>query len=77
MITKFKELVRGKFSPRTLLPGDRLVLSFRGMDGKEETLVKHSIDVDQAMTVDEGVLFESEFEDRRALGALALERKGK
>lgn len=75
MITKFKELMRGKFSPKTLMPGDTLNLTFRDRDGKEENLVKHSISIDQAMTVNEGVLFEGEFEDRRALGALALEQK--
>lgn len=75
MMKEFKELIRGKFAPRYLSAGDTLKLTFRQDGLPDFDAVTHVLTADQAMIVDEGVLFQAIFEDRRALGALALERK--
>ncbi len=70
----FKILGRGRFSPKHLAAGDSLVLSIRDRMG-EAYLAEAKIDAARAMTVDEGVLFETVFEERRALGGMVLEKK--
>ena len=65
-------LGREKFSPIVLIAGDALVLTFT--DNKNnEVLCRKTLTADHAMTVDEGVLFATVFENRRALGGMVLE----
>ena len=74
MIEKFKELSRKKFAPINLCAGDSLHLTYKDETG-ETILCETKIDAEQAMVIDEGVLFEALFEGRKALGGLVLEKK--
>jgi len=78
-----KILQRTKFSPIHLCQGDILriehyepAVGIRGAlsFGKRKILAETSIDADQSMSVDEAILFEGEFENRRALGGILLEK---
>lgn len=56
-----------------LMPGDTLHVTHIDT-GTETVLATHTLDASQAMQVDEAVLFEGEFEGRRALGGMVLEK---
>lgn len=74
MFDKFKELGRASFSPIHLCRGDSLRLTFNH-DGVDDVLVKTILCEEQEMVIDEGVLFEAEFEGRRVLGGFVLEKE--
>lgn len=73
----YKELKRETFTPIHLMQGDSLRLTWTEPGRKEKILCKHTIDASQAMSIDEGILFEARFEGRRALGGITLEQKKK
>lgn len=72
-----KILTRKKIGPFRLSAGDSVELRYRREeDGKivrDERLM--GAPVTRAMTVDEGVIFEDEFEGRATLGAFVMEEK--
>lgn len=72
-----KVLQRGKFSsgPIGVMVGDTVNLSFYDKTGKLVDQI--SAPVETTMTIDEGVLFEGEFEGRAALGGLFLAQEKK
>lgn len=68
-------LDRRKIDTIVLGVGDRLVLTHK--DTQSETLLaKTTITATHAMTIDEALLFATEFEGRRALGGMVLETRG-
>lgn len=75
MFEKFRELKREKFGPIHLWPGDTLQVTYREPDGEERVLVKSFFAKEQAMVITEALIFEGEFEGRRALGGLVLEEQ--
>lgn len=72
-----KILDRQKIAPIWLSPGDTLVMTHTepGFFGRKREIAKTTITADQLMMIDEAVLIETEFEGRRALGGLLLERQ--
>lgn len=67
-----KIIGRNKIAPIHLSAGDTLVVSYT--DNKtEQVLCTKTLDAAQAMTVDEALLFETTFENRRALRGMVLE----
>ena len=74
MIKNFKELARKTFTPINLCAGDSLHLTYKDETG-ETILCETKINAEQAMVIDEGVLFEAVYEGRKALGGLVLEKK--
>jgi len=80
-----KILDRQKIAPLHLMAGDSVAVthvenltptdsSGRAIS-RTRVLAKTVLDASQAMTVDEALLFETTFEDRRALGGMVLEQK--
>lgn len=71
-----KILAHNKIPRLHLAQGDTLAVVSR-ISGKsgyiETTLVEKTLKAEHAMVVDEAVLFETVFENRRALGGLVLE----
>lgn len=68
-----KVLQRSKFArPFTLMVGDTLNVTYRDNNG-EVVLATSTLADSHAMTIDEAVLFETTFEERRALGGMLLE----
>lgn len=57
-----------------LMAGDTLCVTHYDGAGTEKVLCKHSTTAEQAMTIDESLLFETVFEGRRALGGMVLEQ---
>jgi hypothetical protein len=83
-----KILDRRKIEPFHLMAGDSLIVMHTenktgqvGLFGRIKTTTKElartTVTPTQAMTVDEAVLIETEFEGRRALGGLVLEKEKK
>jgi hypothetical protein len=78
-----KILDRQKIDPINLMAGDTLAVEHvenvhdgtGRMIATRRVLAKTVFDASQAMIVDEALLFETEFEDRRALGGMVLEQK--
>lgn len=77
-----KILDRQKISPIFLMTGDTLMVTHdkhvydaSGQRIEATKLASTTINAEQAMTVDEALLFEMIFEDRRALGGMVLEKK--
>jgi len=69
----FKVINRKKVAPICLLPGDTLSVTHHDEKG-ETILVTTDICKTQAMVVDEAVLFEGNFEGKRALGGMVVEK---
>ena len=57
-----------------LCAGDSLNITWYNHD-HSEVLLTHTINATESMVVDEAVLFETVFEQRRALGGMVIERK--
>lgn len=72
---KFEVLAREKFSEIRLLPGDSLQLTYTDNHTGKVILVQEPITANSAMTINEGVLFYTVYEGRRALGGMALEKE--
>jgi hypothetical protein len=70
-ITGQRILKRQKFSPIHVVPGDSVMLTYHEPGKPERILVEET--VTRMMTFDEGVVFEAEFEGRRATGGLFVE----
>lgn len=66
-----KILGRNIFKPIHLMPGDSIAVTWKC----QTILCQHTVTAEQAMVMDEAVLIETIFEDRRALGGLVLEQK--
>jgi hypothetical protein len=69
-----KILDRQKIQQIHLMAGDSLQVTYRDKETGEVVLADCAITADQAMTVDEAILFEGEFEGRRTLGGMVVER---
>lgn len=65
---------RDKFEKIKLFEGDSLRMTYNSLEDKR-VLSTVTINAVSTMIVDEAVLFEGSFEDRRALGMLALEEE--
>ena len=72
---KFKEIARRSFRPVYLAPGDSLQLTYTSDNDGKTVLCGAQISAEQAMIIDEGVIFETTYEGRRALGGFALEQR--
>lgn len=65
---------RKKIGPFHLMPGDSVQLTWRDQNGKV-LLIDKTVPTSHCMVVDEGVLFTTTFEGRRALGGMVLEQE--
>ena len=70
---KFRELSRDHFATIRLNAGDSLQITYHDVANNETILSKTTINAEQAMVIDESVLFEAIVEGRRAPGGYVLE----
>jgi len=75
MFEKFKEIGRNYFQPIHLVAGDSLHVTYYRDETGEVVLCEAKINAEQAMVVDEAMLFEAVYEGRKVLGGMVLEKK--
>jgi len=74
MFKNLKELGRNKIGEKWLGVGDSLQVTWKDERG-EQILVTTTLAEEHMMCIDEAIIFEGEYEDRRALGGMVLEKK--
>lgn len=74
-IKNFKEVFRTKHRPMDVLPGDKILYTYK--DGVNPEIVLAVDTIEKAMVINEVVVFRGEFEGREALGGLLLQQEEK
>jgi hypothetical protein len=71
-VGKVKVLARNKTSPKVVIPGDSVRVYVTYPDGSKEILSEASATT--SFVYDEAVCFEGEFEGRKTLGGMVVEK---